>query len=99
MPSRSSPRPVVPPEAAPGLVLLTRDQLVELVRSAVRAELAAGPGGDSAELLDVAAVSGELGVSERHVRRMIANRELHPVRLGRRVLIPRGEIQRLARAA
>lgn len=91
--------PVVPTEpAAPALVLLTPAQLLELVRSAVRAELSASaPTSD--ELLDVAAVSGELGVSERHVRRMIANRELHAVRIGRRVLIPRGEIQRLARAA
>lgn len=100
MPSRSSPNPEIPVEAATALVLLTPTQLVDLVRGAVRAELAAaGLGRDGAELRSVAAAARELGVSDRHVRRMIANRELHPVRLGRRVLIPRGEVQRLTEPA
>lgn len=79
-----------------GLVVLTPQQLTDLVRAAVRAELAARADSAPDELLDVATASGELGVSERHVRRMLAMRELHAVRIGRRVLIPRAEIRRLA---
>lgn len=87
------------PEGAPAaFVLLTPKQLHELVLDAVRAALAerAANAPPADELLDVATAARELGVSTRHVRRMIAMRELRPVRLGRRVLVPRAELTRLA---
>jgi excisionase family DNA binding protein len=46
---------------------------------------------------EVLELARHLRVSERHVRRMVADGRIRSIRLGRRVLIPDDEVQRLVR--
>jgi excisionase family DNA binding protein len=50
---------------------------------------------DEPVVLDIAEVATNLRVSRRHIYRLVARGELRVVRLGRRVLVPRSELERL----
>jgi excisionase family DNA binding protein len=49
----------------------------------------------TARLRSIGEAAQELGVSKDHVRRLISRSALRAVRLGKRLLIPQGEIDRL----
>lgn len=66
---------------------------VRVLRGQEHPGLAADP---EPRLFDVATVAGLLGVSIRFVRSLVAGGQLRVVRLGRRTLVPREEIDRIA---
>ena len=49
----------------------------------------------TARLRSIGEAAQELGVSKDHVRRLISRSALRAVRLGKRLLIPQSEIDRL----
>jgi excisionase family DNA binding protein len=52
---------------------------------------------EAPRLIGAARAAESLGVSERHLRNLVVRGHLRFVRLGRRVLVPREELERLAR--
>ena len=60
--------------------------------------LVATPAPPARRLLSVDETAQALGVCSRHLRTLIVRGQVRSVRLGRRVLVPREEIDRLATA-
>jgi excisionase family DNA binding protein len=80
--------------SAATIQLTLSDAEVARIADAVSARLTAHPAATRVDLLDVAEVAREMRVSQRHIRRMLATRELRATRIGRRVLVERAEVQR-----
>lgn len=80
------------------LVVLTPEQLEQLVRSAVRAELAAQRNPQPAQM-SVLEAAHALGCTERHVRRLVRVGRIRATKLtnggSSRVRIARADIERI----
>jgi len=89
---------------SPTVIVTTPEQLRELVREAVRAELAERfPADPPRERLTVDEAAEALRCTGRHIRKLVSQGRLHGQKASTggssRLLIPRSEIERLLTAA
>jgi excisionase family DNA binding protein len=76
----------------PMIVTLTAEQLRDIVRAAVREELAATRSNVPAAMLTPSEVAKALRLSTRHVRNLLAEGELPAVRVGSRWRVKRTDV-------
>lgn len=70
---------------------------VEALAKRIAAQVIQDLGRVQARALSYRQAARELGISERHVRRMAKSGELLTCEIGRRQLVPRSEVERLVR--